>query len=135
MTPADFKGVPLDDLVVLEQVFSSNVYVYDLQKTEAGKVNVELVRPSTYKYEDTMNLNLYEQHFSYIKDLRSYSHSYLCSKCDWLWKHVGKLHRHERNCTGDVIYKYPGGMYHTAKTVFDRLEDEGIDVPEDRFFP
>ena len=28
MTPADFKGVTLDDLVVLEQVFSWNVYVY-----------------------------------------------------------------------------------------------------------
>ena len=30
MTPADFKGVTLDELVVLEQVFSLNVYVYDL---------------------------------------------------------------------------------------------------------
>ena len=46
MTPADFKGVTLDDLVVLEQVFSLNVYVYDLQETEADKVNVELVRRS-----------------------------------------------------------------------------------------
>ena len=79
-----------------------------------------------------MNLNLYEQHFSYIKDLRSYSRSYACRNCGKLWKHVGKLHRHERTCTGDVIYKYPGGVYHTAKTVFDRLEDEGIDVPEGR---
>jgi hypothetical protein len=46
------------------------------------------------------------------------------------------LHRHERTCTGDVIYKYPGGVYHTTQTVFDRLEDEGIDVPEeDRYYP
>ena len=44
MTPANFKGVTLDDLVVLEQVFSLNVYVYELQKSETGKVNVELVR-------------------------------------------------------------------------------------------
>jgi hypothetical protein len=29
MTPADFKGVTLDDLVVLEQVFRLNVYIYD----------------------------------------------------------------------------------------------------------
>ena len=44
--------------------------------------------------------------------------------------------RHERTCTGDVIYKYPGGVYHTAKIVFDRLEDEGIDVPEEeRYYP
>ena len=48
----------------------------------------------------------------------------------------GTLHRHARTCTRSVIYKYPGGVYHTAKTVFDRLEDEGIDVPEeDRYYP
>jgi hypothetical protein len=35
MTSADFKGVTLDDLVVLGQIFRLNVYVYDLQKTEA----------------------------------------------------------------------------------------------------
>jgi hypothetical protein len=38
MTPGDFKGVTLDDLVILQQVFSLNAYVYDLQKTEAGSV-------------------------------------------------------------------------------------------------
>ena len=38
--------------------------------------------------------------------------------------------------TGSVIYKYPGGVYHTAQTVSDRLEDEGIEVPEeDRYYP
>ena len=44
--------------------------------------------------------------------------------------------RHEQTCTGDVIYKYPGGMYHTTQTVFDQLEDEGIDIlEEDRYYP
>jgi hypothetical protein len=43
MTPIDFKGVTLDDLVVLEQVFRLNVYVYDLQKTEAGDITARLV--------------------------------------------------------------------------------------------
>ena len=78
MTPADFKGVTLDDLVVLEQVYSLNVYVYDLQETEAGDIAARLVRRSPYKYDDTMNLNLYMDHFSYIKDLRSYSKTYYC---------------------------------------------------------
>ena len=83
-----------------------------------------------------MHLNLYEDNFSYVNDMEKYSHSFLCSKCDRLWKHVWKLHRHERTCAGDVIYKYPGGVYHTAQTVFDRLEDENIDVSEeDRYYP
>ena len=36
-----------------------------------------------------MNLNLYVQHFSYISNMAKYSHSFLCSKWDRLWKHVG----------------------------------------------
>jgi hypothetical protein len=42
MTPADFTGVTLDDLVVLEQVFNLNVYVYDLQETKAGDITARL---------------------------------------------------------------------------------------------
>jgi hypothetical protein len=47
-------------------VCSLNVYVYDLLETEAGDIAARLVRRSPYKYDDTMNLNLYEQHFSYM---------------------------------------------------------------------
>ena len=32
MASKDFQGVCLDDLMVLEQLFSLNVYVYDLQE-------------------------------------------------------------------------------------------------------
>ena len=126
----------LEDLLVLEQLFSMNVYVYDLHEMEEGDIVARLVRRSPYSYQETMNLNLYEDHFSYVNDMEKYSHSFLCSKCGRLLKHVGTLHRHERICTGDVIYKYPGGVYHTPQTVFDRLEDEGIDVPEEvRYYP
>ena len=136
MTSKDFQGVCLDDLMVLEQLFSLKVYVYDRQEMEEGDIAARLVRRSPYSHQETMNLNLYEDHFSYVNDMEKYSHSFLCSKCDRLWKSRWELHRHERTCTGDVIYKYPGGVYHTPQTVFDRLEDEGIDVPaEDRYYP
>jgi hypothetical protein len=39
------------------------------------------------------------------------------------------LHRHEKYCKGGVRYKQPGEVYHTTKTVFEELEDEGIIVP------
>jgi hypothetical protein len=132
----EFKGLYLDELPLLERLFNFNVFVYELKETEEGKVNAELVRRSPYKFDDTMNLNLYMDHFSYIKDLRSYSRSYACRNCDKLWKHVGMLHRHEKNCKGGVRYKHPGGVYHTTKTVFEELEDEGIIVPPgDRYYP
>ena len=97
--------------MVLEHVFSLNVYVYDLQETEAGDIAARLVRRSLNSYQESMNLNLYEDHFSYVSDIEKYSHSYLCSKCDRLWKHVGMLHRHERTCTRSAIYKYHSGVY------------------------
>jgi hypothetical protein len=69
----DFRGVTLDNLVVLEQVFSLNVYV--LQETEAGDIAARLVRRSPYSFEDTMNLNMCELHFSYVSNMEKYSHS------------------------------------------------------------
>ena len=136
MTTKEFKGVCLDDLCSLERVFSTNVYVYELKEDEEGKVTAELVRRSPYTFDQTMNLNLYGDHFSYINDMSKYSQSYACKKCDRLWKHVGHLHRHEQTCQANVRYRYPGGVYHPTKRVFDQLEDEGIEVPEeDRYFP
>jgi hypothetical protein len=55
--------------MVLEQLFSLNVYVYDLQETEACGIAARLVRRSPYSYQETMNLNLYEDHFSYVSDM------------------------------------------------------------------
>merc|ERR1711860_65569 len=66
--------------------------------------------------------------------MEKYSHSYQCSKCDKLFKNLYHLHRHKSTCTGDVIYKYPGGVYHTPQTIFELLEDEGIYVSE-RYYP
>ena len=47
-----------------------------------------------------------------------------------------KCQRHEKSCDGKVQLKYPGGAYHVPKTIFEKLEEEGIIVPEEaRYFP
>jgi hypothetical protein len=43
MASKDFQGVCLDDLMVVEQLFSLNVYVYDLQEMEEGDIAARLV--------------------------------------------------------------------------------------------
>ena len=72
----------LDDVVILEQLFSLHVYVYDLQETEVGDIAARLVQRSPYSYQETMNLNFYDDHFSYVSNIAKYSHSFLCSKCE-----------------------------------------------------
>ena len=132
----EFAGVTLDDLYRVETTFQTNVCVYKLVKPDAedaedGKSTAELVRRSLCKYPETMYLNLHETHFSFIQDVRMYCHSYRCRKCgDWM------LYRHERTCTGGVRRVYPGGVYHSTPSVFERLDDENIRVAESlRYYP
>jgi hypothetical protein len=97
---ADVQFVQRGHLLAREEpfLFCTRVGFHVLTITKArGKIISD---------DQELNLNLYEQHFSYVSNM--------CSKCDRLWKHVGMLYRHERTCTGDVIYKYPGGVYHTT---------------------
>jgi len=61
-----------------------NIFVYDLQETEEGDIVAKLVRRTPYSFDNTMNLNLHDNHFSYVRDMDKYSHSYSCSKCDRL---------------------------------------------------
>ena len=45
-------------------------------------------------------------------------------------------YRHERTCTGGVRRVYPGGVYHSTPSVFERLDDENISVAESlRYYP
>ena len=133
----DFAGVTIDDLSKIEATFGVNVVVYKLVPTGNEKTKAEIVRRSLCSYTQTMYLNLYEAHFSYIKDIRMYSHSYKCSKCEQaLWKTPYDLHRHERTCEAGVNRKYKGGVYHPPPSVFERLDDEGIVVEKMlRYYP
>ena len=72
-----FEGVVIDELHNVESMFEVNIVVYNLREESA-----QLVRRSLGKHENTMYVNLYEPHFPYIQDMKSYSHSYMCSKCE-----------------------------------------------------
>ena len=133
----DFAGVTIDDLSKIEATFDVNVVVYKLVEIAEGKTVGELVRRSLCQFTDTMYLNLYETHFSYIRDIKAYSHSYKCSKCgESLWKYPSLLKRHELTCEGDIRRVYKGGVYHPPQSIFQRLDDEGIVVGDSlRFYP
>ena len=133
----DFTGVTLDDLYRVETKFKTNVCVYKLVETPEEKTTAELVRRSLCHYPDTMYVNLYESHYSYIQDIGMYCHSYRCRKCgESLWKWPRDLHRHESVCEGGIRRIYPGGVYQPSPSVFQRLDDEGFAVIEDlRYYP
>ena len=82
-----FEGVIIDELHKVETLFEVNIIVYKLSETSA-----QLVRRSLGKYANTMYVNLHETHSSLIRDIKAYSHSYRCSKCEHsLWKYPAWL--------------------------------------------
>ncbi|RLJ22871.1 hypothetical protein DJ031_00075, partial [bacterium endosymbiont of Escarpia laminata] len=140
VSPYAFAGVPLNDLDRVETCFETNVVVYRLMDpttTIDGGSTAELVRRSLYRYPTTMNVNLYDTHYSYIPAVSRYTRSYLCSKCgDSLWRTASKLRRHEATCEGGVRHVFPGGVYRPTPSVFQQLDDEGICVPDHlRYYP
>ena len=111
--------------------------MYKLVETLEETKTAELVRRSLCHYPDTMYVNLYETHYSYIQDIGKYCHSYRCRKCgDSLWKRPYHLHRHESGCEGGIRRTYPGGVYQPSPSIFQRLDDEGITVADVlRYYP
>ena len=132
-----FVGVTLDDLHKVESKFETNVVVYQLVEIANGKTMAELVRRSTGHYTETMYVNLHETHYSYIRDINMYCHSWRCRNCEQaLWKTPYDLYRHERTCTEGIKRVYKGGVYRPPASIFERLDDEGIIVsPVLRYFP
>ena len=132
-----FVGVTLDDLHKFESKFETNVVVYQLVEIDNGKTVAELVRRSPPQYQETMYVNLHETHYSYIRDINMYCHSWRCRNCEQaLWKSSWELHRHESVCEAGVNRIYKGGVYHPTPSVFQRLDDEGIVVGDSlRYFP
>ena len=134
-----FAGVSVKDLYRVETTFQTNVCVYSLVKPNEDddeRPTAELIRRSICKYPTTLYLNLHETHFSFISDVRMYCHSYRCRTCNSLWKGTWNLRVHESTCTGSVRRVFPGGVYHSTPSIFERLDDENIRVNESlRYYP
>ena len=87
-----FCGVKLKELIDLEQLYEVNIFVYSLEPTKpdgeegeediekeeedfAPEITAQLIHRSLCHYPSTLYLNLYQNHFSYIKDLKKYAKS------------------------------------------------------------
>ena len=95
--PTDFPGVTLKDISKLEEVFGVNIVIYEMIELDNEDMNkvtnddevdgqpasvvVGLVQRSLDRYEETMYLNLYRKHFSFISDINKYNKSFRCRKC------------------------------------------------------
>ena len=131
----DFNGISLDELEDISNIFDIGINLYEQKQDHKGERVTNLIYRSV-KQDNVLYLNLFDDHFSYIKNLDKYSTSYLCPKCRKIWTHHGNFRRHLKTCDAATRDIYCNGTYRPTLTVFEHLEKYDIDVPqEDRFYP
>ena len=128
----DFSnGVGLEYMHDVEKCFNFNINVFSLTTKDVAIP----VYKSRSRFPSTLNLNINDNHLSFIKNMQSYCKKYQCINCDMLFKSVSSCKRHQLNCSLATAHKFPGGYHSFGSDIFSQLEEFGILVsPEDRFY-
>nr|XP_022301117.1 uncharacterized protein LOC111109328 [Crassostrea virginica] len=127
-----FSGVTLDQIPQFEKCFDINVNIFELTEKETALC----IYKSRCQFNNSMHLNMYRHHLSYISNLQAYAKKYQCRTCERHFSCLWNMQRHQRNCSGKTVHQFPGGMYTSPKTIFEKLEEYDVHVlPEDRLFP
>ena len=115
--PKTFKGLGLALMGDFEKMFAINVNVFQLRD---DGVCLPIYKSCCHK--DTMNLNLYEHHLSYISNLSAYAQKFQCSTCQKHFPRLDNMRRHQKICKRQTKYTFPRGFYSSPKNIFDKLE-------------
>ena len=113
LDPKTFKGVELSQLVYFEKCFEININIFRLQDDQSALP----VYKSQCRFKDTMHLNLFDKHLSYISNLNAYTQKYQCPSCQMHFRYVHNMRKHSRNCQGRTKHRFPGGFYSSPKTI------------------
>lgn len=129
----DFKGVELSKIPAFEDCFEIKINMYELVVSNG---NVIPRYQSKSNSDESMSLNLYENHTSYITNFPAYAKKFQCPSCDRHFPTIGKWKRHLAHCSNLKKLKFPGGYLTASQTVFEKLEAYGIVTPkEHRIYP
>ena len=91
-----YQGLPLDQIAYFEKCFEVNVNIFQLRDDGVALT----VYKSRCHHKDTMNLNIYEHHLSYITNLPTYTQKYKCGSCDRHFQYLRSMKRRQLNCKG-----------------------------------
>ena len=125
-TDTSFRhGININHIPRIEVFFHVAINVYSLNQDESADV----IYLSRLPY-DPMHINLYKNHFSYISNFKAYAKKFECHMCQRIFNRPENLKRHTETCCTDKEEVYIGGKFRQDKTLFERLEQEGINIPE-----
>ena len=123
----DFEGVELRHIPHLEKCFQINIEIYHmLQNGE-----IEVFFKSVRRFKETLYLNEFDAHLSLITKFTSYSKTYVCKMCSKIFSSCYGRERHTRSCSRYERAAFKGGAYTPPRSVFSRMDDFGVKVPEE----
>ena len=127
---SDFDGISLDQLEDASKIFDIGVNVY----TQAEDRSTNLIF-RTLKQDNILYLNLFDEHFSFIKNFDLYSSSYCCPKCRKIFPRHYEFKRHLNSCDAATKQVYSNGVFKLPQTIFEDLQLYGINIPSElRFY-
>lgn len=154
--PKSAAGVRLRDLPIIEDYFNLSIYVYELTErrpTEEEVPNSDesdcetpissqtdtialLRRRSASETGNILYLHLFQEHFSFISNIKTLTRTFKCDRCYTLWKSPYKLRRHIASCSASSKIIHPTRIHHPPKNIFEELAEEGLEVEKDKqFYP
>ena len=126
-----FQGIHEDDIPVLEVLIDRNIQIYSVFFDEESEMFAELTRRSSMKRSKTTSLLRYENHICWTADINKFLKKFRCYVCDQFFDRSFNLLRHMQNCSENTQHKYPKGAYQLSETIFERLEEVNINVPQE----
>ena len=88
--PSDFPGVTLADLVTLERAFDVRITVFRLISAERADV----IWSSKKRGGRPLNLNVYNNHFSFVKNVSAFARSFVCYGCETAFTRASSMNQH-----------------------------------------
>ena len=123
----------LDQIPPFEKCFNINVDIFELTLKETAlciyKSRCQFNKLYAFEYVSTSP-------FIHFKSPGLCKKKYHCHTCEPHFSCLWNMHRHQRNCSGKTVHQFPGGMYTSPKTIFEKLEEYDVHVlQDDRFLP
>ena len=101
--PSKFQGVCMDDIPSVENIVSTNIFIYDIDLIDGAMVG-ELARRSIKKY---VQLIRYNSHICYVDSINALFKAFRCPTCDTFFQKTGNLERHLVRFSERVKHIYP----------------------------
>ena len=127
VNPQNFKGVELTDFPQLEKYYETHLFA--MFSKEDGTAKTLYLSQSSFPTK--IYVDAYKHHLSFITDIKMYFKQYICNRCDKLFVEMRNLNKHQPKCDGTVEYTYPGGVYKNKLSVFEELEEMGVQMREE----